>query len=101
VTRPATSHSQESPRDDVVAQLRAEMSARWRAGDRVPVDHVLAGHPGLSDEDRLVLIVGEVLLRWERGEAPTPEEYAARFPGQAGWDADTGPSVRRSRTTGR
>src|SRR4051812_39486138 len=66
--------------DERVARLRADMTARWQAGDRVPAEQYLEAHPELSDEDALVLIVGEVLLRWERREEPTPAEYVVRFP---------------------
>ncbi len=68
---------------DAVAHLRDDQSARWRRGDRVPAEHYLAAHPHLSDEDRLVLVAGELALRWERGELPTAAEYADRFPAYA------------------
>jgi serine/threonine-protein kinase len=68
------------PGDDRVARLRSEMAALWGAGNRVPVEQVLGRHPDLTDDDALVLIMGEVVLRRERGEAPAPAEYARRFP---------------------
>src|SRR5262245_19175016 len=76
---PAESTLRQEPRDDRVARLRGEMIARWRSGDRVPVEQYLTQFPDLSDDDALVLIFGEVVLRWESGEAPTPEEYIGRF----------------------
>jgi WD40 repeat protein len=68
--------------DDLVAALRADQSTRWRAGDPVPAEAYLAAFPELAgrDEDALVLVVGELLLRVERGEAPAADEYRRRFP---------------------
>jgi serine/threonine-protein kinase len=65
---------------DRLAALRAEQAERWRAGDPVPAEALLAKAPGLPDDDALVLINGEALLRRERGEKPTAAEYRARFP---------------------
>jgi hypothetical protein len=76
---PAESTLRQLPSDDRVARLRAEISARWRSGDRVPVEQYLSQYPDLSDDDALVMIFGEVVLRWESGETPTPDEYVARF----------------------
>jgi hypothetical protein len=48
----------------------------------VPVEVYLAKQPSLSDDSQAVLdlILHEVLLRQERGEAPSPAEYFERFP---------------------
>src|SRR5262245_599619 len=65
---------------DPLATLPAEQAARWRAGDPVRAEALLAGAPGLGDADALVLIMGEAALRRERGERPSAAEYQARFP---------------------
>jgi len=75
--------SAHTPDRDRLSALREEQITRWAAGDRVPVETLLAAHPDLTFEDAQVLIVGEMLLRWEAGESPTPDEYAARFPDHA------------------
>ena len=72
-----------SPERDRLSALREEQITRWAAGDRVPVEALLAAHPDLDFEDAQVLIVGEMLLRWEAGESPAPDEYASRFPDHA------------------
>jgi tetratricopeptide (TPR) repeat protein/WD40 repeat protein len=73
------------PLAEVVAALRADQTARWRAGDRLLVETYFANLPELAAalEDALVLIFGEVLLRLERGESPRLEEYQRRFPALA------------------
>jgi hypothetical protein len=59
-----------------------EQRARWRGGERVPVEDYLERHPGLRDDPDgvLELLYGEILLREERGESPGLEEYQRRFP---------------------
>lgn len=68
--------------DDLVSALRADQSGRWRAGHGVPAEAYLAAFPEVaaSPDDALVLIGGEVVLRFERGEEPALAEYADRFP---------------------
>ena len=55
---------------------------RWRLGQRIPAEHYLSRDPDLAaDAGRAVeLIYTEFLLREELGEAPTLEEFLARFP---------------------
>jgi serine/threonine protein kinase len=62
--------------------LLAAQEDRWRAGERVTVEHFLTADPTLYREPGVVLdlIYGEVLLRRAAGEQPHPDEYAARFP---------------------
>jgi WD40 repeat protein len=70
---------------DPAAALRLEQHARWRAGDRVPVE-VLLGRDAavpIDAETAIVLIYGEYLLRRDLGEAPTLDEYLDRFPQHA------------------
>jgi len=66
----------------VVAILRVDQQQRWRAGERPAAEEYLATHAALLDDAAEVigLIHGEFLLREERGEGPTVEEYVGRFP---------------------
>jgi tRNA A-37 threonylcarbamoyl transferase component Bud32 len=72
----------ELPLPRLVEALRADQARRWRAGQCLRAEAYLQASPSLaaSAEDALVLIWGEVLLRWERGEVPQPVEYRERFP---------------------
>src|SRR5205807_231999 len=65
-----------------IEQVQRDQRRRWRAGQRVPVEAYLAQCPALAgrDEDVLDLIVGELLLRQERGEPVRADEYLWRFP---------------------
>jgi hypothetical protein len=66
----------------VVAVLRADQEARWRAGEPVPAESYLAMHPALPFdlEQALELVYAEFLLREELGQSPTLDEYLRRFP---------------------
>ena len=68
-----------------IRALLADQRGRWRAGDRVHVEQLVAAHPTLADHpDALLdLIYAEVLLRRAAGEQPNAAEYAARFPALA------------------
>jgi WD40 repeat protein/tetratricopeptide (TPR) repeat protein/tRNA A-37 threonylcarbamoyl transferase component Bud32 len=70
----------------VLEALQADQARRWRQGQRVLVEAYLDSAPGLRDDQEgvLDLIVGELLLRQERGEQPSLSEYMTRFPGLAG-----------------
>jgi WD40 repeat protein len=65
-----------------LSELRAEQTQAWRQGQGIPVENLLARAPHLSatSESLLVLVVGEVHLRAERGDAPALSEYQQRFP---------------------
>ncbi len=67
---------------DLVGEIQADQARRWRQDDRVAVEAYLARHPELDPkgEGALDLIHGEYLLRRERGESPTLEEFEGRFP---------------------
>jgi tetratricopeptide (TPR) repeat protein/predicted Ser/Thr protein kinase len=69
-------------RDELLDRLCDDQVRRWNAGQRVPAEAYLAQHPTLQDESEAAfeLIYGEYLLREERGESPTPEEFHWRFP---------------------
>jgi tetratricopeptide (TPR) repeat protein/tRNA A-37 threonylcarbamoyl transferase component Bud32 len=66
-----------------VAQvLAADQWQRWHAGERIRAENYFARHPTLAADPAaaLLLVYGEVLVREELGEAPSPESYLARFP---------------------
>src|SRR5260370_42671686 len=65
-----------------IEALLDDQSGCWRRGERLPAEGYLDGWPGLRrDTDAVLdLIYHEILLRCRRGERPTPEEYARRFP---------------------
>src|SRR5262245_25261206 len=68
--------------DDLLAVLRVDQQQRWRAGERVSAETYFRAHPTLAaDLDRAAsLLHGEYVLRLERGEHVSLEEYAERFP---------------------
>jgi hypothetical protein len=65
-----------------VQDLLEDQSARWQRGERFFVEEYLTRHAALSDnaDAALDLILNEVLLRRQFGEAPAVEEYVDRFP---------------------
>jgi class 3 adenylate cyclase/predicted ATPase len=69
-----------------LAALLEEQQACWRGGERVLVEDYLARRPALAGDAEAVLdlILHEVLLRRERGEAPELADYQQRFPHLAG-----------------
>jgi WD40 repeat protein len=73
------------PLPRLVEALREDQARRWRSGQRLWAEAYLRAFPALAAaaEDALVLIWGEALLRFERGEAPLPAEYQGRFPRHA------------------
>jgi YD repeat-containing protein len=72
----------EAPGPHATQALLEDQSERWRRGERVPVEDLLAGRPRLWGDAEAVLdlITNEVLLRQQAGEAPLLEEYQRRFP---------------------
>jgi tRNA A-37 threonylcarbamoyl transferase component Bud32 len=70
---------------DWLIRLRQHQARAWRGGHPLLVEQCLAHFPELSShaDDLLDLIAHERLLRRERGEAPTTEEYERRFPALA------------------
>jgi len=69
--------------DDPLGVLREHQTTGWQQEDPTPTELYLLHFPELGDEDALVLIMGEVTLRWERGQHPTIQEYEGRFPRHA------------------
>jgi len=72
--------------DQIVSVLLVDQSERCRLGQWVPAETYLEAFPAVRDraECAIDLIFGEYLLREERGERPTIEEYQGRFPDHAG-----------------
>jgi tetratricopeptide (TPR) repeat protein len=66
--------------------LLDDQSGCWRRGERPLAEVFLDRRPGLGFDSvaALDLIFHEILLRGRRGECPTLEEYARRFPQYAG-----------------
>jgi hypothetical protein len=69
----------------LLALLRRDQRERWLRGERVPAEWYLEQHPGLAADPEAVLDLAyvEFVLREEVGEAPSEEEYLARFPQHA------------------
>src|SRR5262249_36675584 len=68
-----------------LAALRADQRRRWGRGERVRAELYFEHFPVIADHAELAvgLIYSEALLRAERGERPTAQEDAARFPQHA------------------
>lgn len=71
--------------EDQVLLFRIDQQERWLRGHPVIVEAYLRLNSGLANRPDALLdfIYGEVLLREEQGQAPTADEYLARFPGLA------------------
>src|SRR5262249_44001262 len=68
-----------------VDQTCDRFEAAWRAGQGARIEDCLAPAPEPERPELLrQLLALEIDLRRERGERPTPEEYAPRFPGHDG-----------------
>jgi WD40 repeat protein len=67
--------------------LLVDQRERWQCGQRIPTESYLLHQSKLVTERESVfdLIYGEALLRRERGESPSLEEYLLRFPQYADW----------------
>ncbi|HVK16460.1 MAG TPA: protein kinase [Fimbriiglobus sp.] len=68
--------------DELEVVLPRDQAARWRGGQRVPVEEYLRLVPALAQNVAVVvdLIFNELLLRQERRENVSPAEYLVRFP---------------------
>src|SRR5438067_5604692 len=65
-----------------VTHLREDQSRRWHEGERRLVESYLAQQPELQRDAHAVLelICNEIVLREERGERASLDEYVRRFP---------------------
>ncbi|MBS0263488.1 MAG: protein kinase [Planctomycetes bacterium] len=76
-SRPEGANAADALRD----RLCADLIGRWQRGERVPVEAYLRQHPDLeSSENAFELILTEVVLRHEQGEAVALQEFLWRFP---------------------
>jgi serine/threonine protein kinase/tetratricopeptide (TPR) repeat protein len=68
--------------NQVADLVLADQMARWKRGERVPVEAYLHLHPALDvrGADAFDVVFNEFLLRQEQGEAPAADEYLWRFP---------------------
>ncbi len=66
---------------ELLDRLKADQRSRWQLGDSVYVETYLDEHPQLRADAQAVidLIGNEIVLRRERGNDPTLEEYLHRF----------------------
>ncbi len=78
MTRPSRPPAEPAP--GRLTLLRRRQTEDWRAGRPRPAEDYLAAEEGLSEEDALVIVAGELLLRWGRGERPDLADYQRRFP---------------------
>src|SRR4051812_35225933 len=67
---PKLSGEEADDRTSVLTRLRLRQTEDWRGGSPRPAEDYLADAGGLEPDDRLVLVIGELMLRWERGERP-------------------------------
>lgn len=65
-----------------VSQLLKEQEESWREGTDIRIEDLLAKYPQQTADPivKLNLLFVEVSLRLERGQKPSQEEYATRFP---------------------
>jgi WD40 repeat protein/serine/threonine protein kinase len=68
--------------DERMMRLRSDQHARWQRGDRIPAEAYLARIAELRGDSAAAvdLIFSEILLRTDRGEQPSLQEYIDRFP---------------------
>lgn len=68
--------------DPLVAALADELTQRWRQGERILAETLLARHPELWDTPAraLGLVYEEICIRQELGLAVSDQELARRFP---------------------
>ena len=71
-----------------LAVLRADLSLRWEAGEKVGARWYLDRHLDLSEDTVVALVYEEFCLREEDGEGPDPAQFIARFP-------EVAPALRR------
>jgi hypothetical protein len=77
-----TDHITRQDLRDQFQQAHAELHRRLQAGEPCSAEQLLAEFPELAADETLALdlIYTEFVLREERGEKPTQEEWYARFP---------------------
>jgi serine/threonine protein kinase/Tfp pilus assembly protein PilF len=63
-----------------LAVLRADMSLRWEAGEKLGAQWYLDHYPDLGQDTIVALIYEEYCLREDDQESPDPAQYLARYP---------------------
>src|ERR1700722_5829314 len=68
--------------DQLLAVLRTDQQRRWHHDKPILAETYLAWRPELTvdPEHALELVYNEFLIREQKGEAPTLDEYLGRFP---------------------
>ncbi|MBC7852268.1 MAG: protein kinase [Pirellulaceae bacterium] len=66
-------------------QVIRESVRDWLKGEKASVESVLVAHPAMAKDAAcmMALIWSEFLVRYRKGDHPTPADYAARFPKHA------------------
>jgi len=67
-----------------LALLRADMSLRWEAGEKVAAQWYIDRFPALSEDEVVALVYEEFCLREENQESPIPADFLRQFPQVAG-----------------
>ena len=67
---------------ELIASLRQLQRAKWAAGERAPIEDLIAPHPDLRDDLEAMsdLVVNEIAVRRRHGETPVLAGFVARFP---------------------
>src|SRR5712692_7821168 len=83
-TIPVRARPQEAPPFSL-SLLLLDQRRRWQKGDCTLLETYLQEYPSLRGETDILLelLYHEVVLREERGESPSLEEYQRRFPEHA------------------
>jgi serine/threonine protein kinase len=81
------SNTETAPADQLTAMLRGDQRLRWQQGQRVSVEAYLEHYPELKHRPFAIreLILGEMHLRRELGDAIDLDELCHRFPSERNW----------------
>src|SRR5438132_193540 len=73
--------------DEFATMLRGDQRLRWQQGTRVPVEAYFEHYPELRTRLAAIreLVLGEIQLRREQGEALELSDFVRRFPDHAPW----------------
>ncbi len=81
-TEPTPAPAEGSSPRQITNAIGEDQRRRWELGERVRAEGYFERYPSVRREAECAVdvVYGEFLLREERGESPTADEYAARFP---------------------
>src|SRR5436305_11028480 len=90
-----------APADALAEMLRGDQRLRWLQGQRVPVEAYFEHYPELRSNAATVqhLLLGELQLRRELGEALDLDDFRRRFPAHAEWLGDQFEHLKKARTS--